>query len=93
MKCRFEGGNTDFEALKQRWIEVAGTVFHDLSPLECWHRTSPDAPARLRTRCGTKLRNRLNAERQFLPNLVFAAATQLLLASPARASHFSMATL
>lgn len=30
---------------------------------------------------------------QFLPNRVFAAATQLVLASPARASHFSMATL
>jgi hypothetical protein len=35
MKCRFEGGNADFEALKQRWIEVTRTVFHDLSPLEC----------------------------------------------------------
>ena len=30
---------------------------------------------------------------QFLPNLVLAAATQLSLAAPARASHFSMATL
>ena len=30
---------------------------------------------------------------QFLPNWALAAATQLFLGSPARASHFSMATL
>lgn len=31
--------------------------------------------------------------RQFLPNFAFAAVTHTILESPARASHFSMATL
>ena len=53
----------------------------------------PGSPARSPVRYDTGVGTRSIAECQLLPNFALAAATQLLLESPARASHFSMATL